>query len=260
MSTRRTTRAAVAKAAAEASSSPAIPTASSNNPLVIRSKTKSKITESSASPNTIPIRSKPKISLTSSASTSSTTQILSFPSASHFDAWLLDAGTSTPSGIWLRFSKRSIIAKVPSISYPDAVDTSLCHGWIDGQRKRLDEHFYLQRFTPRRSRSLWSRRNVQRVEMLTAEGRMRPAGIAVVDAAKGDGRWDKAYSGPATMEVPEDLEAALAENEEVKVIFQGLSKSQRYSFLWHIHAAKRSETRQRRIREFVDLLARGKTF
>ncbi|KAL7955803.1 bacteriocin-protection, YdeI or OmpD-associated domain-containing protein [Trichoderma compactum] len=259
MSTRRVTRAAVAKAAAEASSSPVISTtASSSKPLITKSKSKSKITESSASSSTASVKSKPKPSLTSSAS-SSTTQTLSFPSASHFDAWLLDSGTSTPSGIWLRFSKKSIIAKVPSISYLDAVDTSLCHGWIDGQRKRLDEHFFLQRFTPRRPRSLWSRRNVERVEMLTAEGRMKPAGIAAVDAAKGDGRWDKAYAGPATMEVPEELEAALAEKEAAKVMFQGLSKSQRYSFLWRIHTAKKSETRERRIREFVNLLAEGKT-
>ncbi|KAL7907331.1 bacteriocin-protection, YdeI or OmpD-associated domain-containing protein [Trichoderma velutinum] len=256
MSTRRVTRAAVAKAAAEASSSPA--TASSSNPLNTKSKAKSKITESSASSSTALIKSKPKPSSTSSAAASAT-QTLSFPSASHFDAWLLDSGTSTPSGIWLRFSKKSIIAKVPSISYLEAVDTSLCHGWIDGQRKRLDENFFLQRFTPRRPRSLWSQRNVERVEMLTTEGRMKPAGIAAVDAAKGDGRWDKAYAGPATMEVPEDLEDALAENEAAKVMFQGLSKSQRYSFLWRIHTAKKSETRERRIREFVDLLAEGKT-
>ncbi|EHK24047.1 uncharacterized protein TRIVIDRAFT_8458, partial [Trichoderma virens Gv29-8] len=189
---------------------------------------------------------------------SSTVQTLNFPSASHFDAWLLDSGSSTPSGIWLRFSKKSIIAKLPSISYLEAVDTSLCHGWIDGQRKRLDENFFLQRFTPRRPRSLWSRRNVQRVQMLTAEGRMKPAGIAAVDAAKEDGRWEKAYAGPATMEVPEDFEDALAENEMAKMTFQGLSKSQRYSFLWRIHTAKKIETRERRIREFVDLLAEGK--
>ncbi|PNP59989.1 hypothetical protein THARTR1_00013 [Trichoderma harzianum] len=264
MSTRRVTRAAIAKAAAEASSSssPAISAASSSNPLITKSKSKpkakSKTIESSASSSTASINSKPKPSSTSSAS-SSTTQTLSFSSASHFDAWLLDSGTSTPSGIWLRFSKKSIISKVPSISYLDAVDTSLCHGWIDGQRKRLDEHFFLQRFTPRRPRSLWSRRNVERVEMLTTEGRMKPAGIAAVNAAKGDGRWDKAYAGPATMEVPGDLEEALAENEAAKVMFQGLSKSQRYSFLWRIHTAKKSETRERRIREFVDLLAEGKT-
>ncbi|UKZ76783.1 hypothetical protein TrVFT333_004493 [Trichoderma virens FT-333] len=246
MSTRRVTRAAVAKAAAEASSPPAISNISSNN-LLTKSKSRTK---------TIKPKSKPN--LTSSASSSSTVQTLNFPSASHFDAWLLDSGSSTPSGIWLRFSKKSIIAKVPSISYLEAVDTSLCHGWIDGQRKRLDENFFLQRFTPRRPRSLWSRRNVQRVEMLTAEGRMKPAGIAAVDAAKEDGRWEKAYAGPATMEVPEDFEDALAENEMAKMTFHGLSKSQRYSFLWRIHTAKKIETRERRIREFVDLLAEGK--
>ncbi|KAL7952022.1 bacteriocin-protection, YdeI or OmpD-associated domain-containing protein [Trichoderma barbatum] len=243
MSTRRVTRAAVAKAAADASS-PAIPSTSS----------KSKSTKSTSSPSSTALKSKSKPSQASSTST----QTLSFSSASHFDTWLLSSGSSTPSGIWLRFSKKSIIAKVPSISYLEAVDTSLCHGWIDGQRKRLDEDFFVQRFTPRRPHSLWSRRNVQRVEMLTTEGRMRPAGVAAVDAAKEDGRWDKAYAGPATMEVPVALEDALAGNELAKTAFQGLSKSQRYSFLWGIHTAKKSETRERRIREFINLLAEGK--
>ncbi|RFU81659.1 bacteriocin-protection, ydei or ompd-associated domain-containing [Trichoderma arundinaceum] len=264
MSTRRVTRAAVAKAAAEAASSPsATSSALSGNPLG-KSKARSKATKPSQAPASVAIKSKavpkPKASVkVAVSSTSAEIQTLSFPSASHFDAWLLQSGTSTPSGIWLRFSKKSIMAQIPSISYLEAVDTSLCHGWIDGQRKSLDENFYLQRFTPRRSRSLWSQRNVRRVEMLTAEGRMRPSGFAAVDAAKEDGRWDKAYAGPATMEVPKDFEDALGGNADAKMAFEEMSRSQRYSFLWRIETVRKSETRERKIREFVTLLAEGKT-
>ncbi|PTB62006.1 hypothetical protein BBK36DRAFT_68662 [Trichoderma citrinoviride] len=189
----------------------------------------------------------------------STRRTISFSSASAFDEWLLQAGSSTLSGIWLRLTKKFSISRFPSITYHEAVDIALCHGWIDGQRKSLDETFFLQRFTPRRPRSLWSRRNVQRVEMLMAEGRMKPAGVAAVEAAKEDGRWERAYAGPAAMEVPGDFEDALAGNEAARAAFQGLSKAQRYSFLWRIQTAVKSETRRRRIREFVDLLAEGKT-
>ncbi|EHK44476.1 hypothetical protein TRIATDRAFT_319739 [Trichoderma atroviride IMI 206040] len=245
MTTVRVTRAA--KAAAEAAS----------------------LAVSSASPTSLPAKSKPKPKTTKSSQPKSRArkaapkpvaapeaQTLSFPSASHFDAWLLQ-NSSTPSGIWLRFSKKAILASVPSVSYLEAVDVSLCHGWIDGQRKALDEKFYLQRFTPRRRRSLWSQRNVQRVEMLTVEGRMKPAGMAEVDAAKGDGRWEKAYAGPATMEVPEDFANALEENAIAKTAFEGLSRADRYPFLWSITTVKRAETRERKIREFVSLLASG---
>lgn len=238
MSTGRVTRAA--KAAAEAASLPA------------KSKPIPKATNSSQS------KSKARSKAASKPiSASLEAQTLSFASASHFDDWLLQSGTLTPSGIWLRFSKKAIIAQVPSVSYLEAVDVSLCHGWIDGQRKALDENFYLQRFTPRRRRSLWSQRNVQRVEILAAEGRMKPAGIAEMDAAKEDGRWEKAYAGPATMEVPEDFANALKENEIAKSVFDGLSRSDRYPFLWSIATVKRAETRERKIREFVSLLASG---
>ncbi|UKZ67869.1 uncharacterized protein TrAtP1_009028 [Trichoderma atroviride] len=195
---------------------------------------------SSASPTSLPAKSKPKASHqppTSTPGSSKTPQ--------------------PPCGIWLRFSKKAILAQVPSISYLEAVDVSLCHGWIDGQRKALDEKFYLQRFTPRRRRSLWSQRNVQRVEMLTVEGRMKPAGMAEVNAAKGDGRWEKAYAGPATMEVPEDFANALEENAIAKTAFEALSRADRYPFLWSITTVKRAETRERKIREFVSLLASG---
>ena len=182
--------------------------------------------------------------------------IMLFSNAAAFDNWLQTNGADAP-GLWLKLAKKG--APEPSFSKQEAIDAALCHGWIDGQRKSLDETFFLQRFTPRRPRSLWSRRNVQRVEMLMAEGRMKPAGVAAVEAAKEDGRWERAYAGPAAMEVPGDFEDALAGNEAARAAFQGLSKAQRYSFLWRIQTAVKSETRRRRIREFVDRLAEGKT-
>ncbi|KAM0465885.1 hypothetical protein ACHAPV_000832 [Trichoderma viride] len=244
MTTRRVTRAA--KAAAEAASLPissasftSLPAKSKSIPKAI-SQPKPRARSKAASKQISPTEA----------------QTLSFPSGSHFDSWLLQ-NSSTPSGIWLRFSKKAILAQVPSVGYLEAVDISLCHGWIDGQRKALDENFYLQRFTPRRRRSLWSQRNVQRIEMLTAEGRMKPAGMAEVDAAKEDGRWEKAYAGPATMEVPEDFANALKENEIAKTAFDGLSRAERYPFLWSVTTVKRAETRERKIREFVSLLGSG---
>ncbi|PON23015.1 hypothetical protein TGAM01_v208020 [Trichoderma gamsii] len=243
MTTRRVTRAA--KAAAEAASLPVSSVSSTSLPA--KSKPIPKAKKSSPKPRARAKAATKPISPTEA-------QTLSFPSASHFDTWLLQ-NSSTPSGIWLRFSKKAILAQVPSVSYLEAVDVSLCHGWIDGQRKALDENFYLQRFTPRRRRSLWSQRNVQRVEMLTAEGRMKPAGMLEVDAAKGDGRWEKAYAGPATMEVPQDFANALKENAVAKAAFDGLSRADRYPFLWSITTVKRAETRERKIIEFVSLLA-----
>ncbi|KAH6605536.1 bacteriocin-protection [Trichoderma cornu-damae] len=260
MAARRVTRAAVAGAAAKVPSPSAVSDSSSNRPLnntTTKSTSKSIIKSSQPSAAAKP-KTGPSLESTSPP-TSTEIQTLSFPSASHFDAWLLRAGASTPSGIWLRISKKAIMAQVPSVGYLEAVDTSLCHGWIDGQRKALDENFYLQRFTPRRSRSLWSQRNVRRVGVLTAEGRMRPLGVAAVDAAKEDGRWEKAYAGPATMGVPKDLGDALGGNADARKTFEGLSRSQRYSFLWRIETVKRSETRKRKIREFVSLLAEGRT-
>ncbi|TFA99703.1 hypothetical protein CCMA1212_008503 [Trichoderma ghanense] len=261
MPARRVTRSASAKAAAKtSSSSPSISSASAANPITT---SRAKSTTSSTFSKAVAI-SKPKPasnpSPPSTFPSSPSDHSISFSSASAFDQYLLQSGSSTtPSGIWLRITKKSSISLIPSITYHEAVDIALCHGWIDGQRKSLDSISFLQRFTPRRPRSLWSRRNVQRVEVLTAEGRMKPAGIAAVDAAKEDGRWERAYAGTATMEVPRDFEDALAGNEAARTAFQGLSRAQRYSLLWRIQTAAKRETRDRKIREFVDLLAEGKT-
>ena len=146
-----------------------------------------------------------------------------------------------------------------TLSYDDALEEALCFGWIDGQVRRRDAVTYLQRFTPRRPRSTWSKRNTQLAERLVAEGRMQPAGLAEIERAKADGRWEAAYDGPAAIRVPADLTAALARNREALAAFEGLDAQNRYAVLYRIETARRPETRARRIAQFVDMLARGET-
>jgi uncharacterized protein YdeI (YjbR/CyaY-like superfamily) len=158
------------------------------------------------------------------------------------------------SEIWLITYKKH--TGKPSLPYDDAVEEALCFGWIDSQRKRLDEHWYLQRYSRRRRGSPWSRVNVERVEALTAAGRMRPAGLAEVERAKADGRWDAAYDSPAAASVPEDLARALDEaglSEE----FAGLDSRNRYAILHRLQTARKPETRARRIEKYVNMLAAG---
>jgi uncharacterized protein YdeI (YjbR/CyaY-like superfamily) len=143
--------------------------------------------------------------------------------------------------------------------YAEAVEIALCHGWIDGQAKPLDDHHYLQRFTPRRARSKWSKRNREKAERLRAEGRMRPPGLREIDRAKEDGRWDDAYDSPATATAPDDFQAALDAEPAAREFFESLGSTKRYPFLYRITDAKRPETRAKRIAEYVELLREGKT-
>ena len=146
-----------------------------------------------------------------------------------------------------------------TLTYEEALDEALCHGWIDGQVRRRDERTFRQRFTPRRGRSAWSRRNVGHIERLLGEGRMHPAGIAAVEQAKANGRWQAAYAGPATIEVPEDLARALAAEPRAQAAFAQLTSQNRYAVLYRIQDVKRADTRARRIEEYVAMLARGET-
>jgi uncharacterized protein YdeI (YjbR/CyaY-like superfamily) len=146
-----------------------------------------------------------------------------------------------------------------SLTYDQALEQALCYGWIDGQVRRRDEGTYHQRFTPRRPRSSWSKRNVGLAERLVAEGRMTPVGLAEMERAKADGRWEAAYAGPATIEVPPELAAALAAEPRAKAMFERLSGRNRYAVLHHVTTARRPETRERRIRRLVAMLARGET-
>jgi uncharacterized protein YdeI (YjbR/CyaY-like superfamily) len=172
-------------------------------------------------------------------------------------AWLGEHHADSP-GVWLVLAKKG--TKSPtSLTYDQALEEALCHGWIDGQVRRRDEATYRQRFTPRRRRSSWSKRNSGIAERLLAEGRMHPAGVAEVERAKADGRWDAAYAGPASIEVPPDLTAALAAEPKAQAMFETLDSQNRYAVLYRITTAKRADTRARRIEQFVAMLARGKT-
>jgi uncharacterized protein YdeI (YjbR/CyaY-like superfamily) len=172
-------------------------------------------------------------------------------------AWLAEHHEE-PVGVWLVLAKKGT-TQPTSLTYDQALDEALCQGWIDGQVRSFDASTYRQRFTPRRTRSPWSRRNIGIVARLTAEGRMQPAGLAEVARAQADGRWDAAYAGPATIEVPDDLVAALAEQPAARTAFEGLTARNRYAILYPIVTAVRPETRARRIEQYVAMLARGET-
>jgi uncharacterized protein YdeI (YjbR/CyaY-like superfamily) len=163
-----------------------------------------------------------------------------------------------PAGVWLVLAKKGT-EKPTSLTYDQALEEALCHGWIDGQAGRRDEATYRQRFTPRRRRSAWSKRNTGIAERLIAEDRMRPAGHVEVERAKADGRWEAAYAGPASMEVPADLAEALATEPKAQAMFESLNSQNRYAVLYRIATAKRADTRARRIEQFVTMLARGET-
>ena len=181
--------------------------------------------------------------------------IMVFPSRETWAAWL-DKHHTDSAGIWLAFAKKG--AGEASVSYGDAVEVALCYGWIDGQAGKLDERFWVQRFTPRRPRSIWSRVNRDRALALMARGEMQPAGLREVERAQADGRWEAAYEPPSTMTVPEDLQEALASNPAAAEFFATLNSTNRYAILHRIHTAKKPETRARRIETFVAMLAEGK--
>jgi uncharacterized protein YdeI (YjbR/CyaY-like superfamily) len=179
------------------------------------------------------------------------------PDAGSWRAWLDEHGAGS-RGVWLVLAKKDVVSPT-SLAYDQALDEALCHGWIDGQVGRRDAVTYRQRFTPRRARSPWSARNVDNVARLTAEGRMQPGGVAAVERAQADGRWDAAYPGSAAIEVPEDLAEALSAAPEAQRTFENLTRTNRYAVLYRVQTAKRPETRARRIAELVLSLARGET-
>ncbi|MGW5237608.1 YdeI/OmpD-associated family protein [Monashia sp. NPDC004114] len=161
-------------------------------------------------------------------------------------------------GVWLTLARKGAAAPT-SLTYDEALEEALCQGWIDGQVRGGDKHSYRQRFTPRTPRSGWSKRNVAIAERLIAEGRMQASGLAAVERARADGRWEAAYSGPASIEVPTDLAAALDSHPAARTMFQNLNSRNRYAILYRIETAKRAETRSRRIEQFVAMLERGET-
>ena len=182
--------------------------------------------------------------------------VVAFKSQQAWDSWL----TSQPAdsnGLWLKLAKKS--SGIASVSKPEAIDTALCHGWIDGQLDSFDDDYWLIRFTPRQSTSKWSEKNRARALELVASKRMRPAGRNEIERAKKDGRWDAAYAPQSTAEVPDDLRAALAENKKASAFFETLNGANRYAILYRIHNARKPETRVARIRQFVAMLVAGET-
>jgi uncharacterized protein YdeI (YjbR/CyaY-like superfamily) len=181
-------------------------------------------------------------------------ETVTFASAEAFEEWLGENHASSP-GIWLRLRKKG--PGVVALDYAQALEVALCYGWIDGQKAKFDDQWWLQRFTPRRPGSRWSKVNRDKATALIEQGRMRPPGQAEIDRARADGRWEAAYDGARTATVPDDLAAALAAVPAAAAFFETLDRQNRYAVLYRVQDAKRAETRARRIEKFVAMLARG---
>ena len=181
--------------------------------------------------------------------------IIPFASRDAWEAWL-EGQHARSDGLWLKFAKKG--SGIETVTYDQAVEIALCYGWIDGQVRRFDEDYYLQRFTPRRPRSKWSKINRQKASELIERGEMKPAGLREVERAKADGRWDAAYDAPSTATVPEDLLRELDKYDVARKLFSTLVSRNRYAILYQIQDAKRPETRARRIVKYVAMLAEQK--
>ena len=193
----------------------------------------------------------------SSSSISSQLPELIVPDGEGWRDWLRTHHQSS-TGVWLVLAKKGTTDPT-TLTYDMALDEALCQGWIDGQVGRRDERTYVTRFTPRRSRSQWSARNVGIVSALMSQGRMQPAGLSQVEQAKADGRWNAAYAGQATKEIPADLDAALTAAPQARAMFEILTSQNRYAVMYRVDSAKRPQTRARRIEQYVAMLARGET-
>ncbi len=176
------------------------------------------------------------------------------PTVAGWERWL-KRHHATAAGVWLRMAKKG--SGFPTVAYVEVLEVALCHGWIDGQRKSDDAHYFLQRFTPRTKRSIWSQINRAKALKLIEEGRMQPAGLAEVERAKADGRWEAAYEASSTATVPPDLQAALDANKKAAAFFAKLDARNRFAILFRTQGAKKPETRARRIAQFVEMLAKG---
>ena len=180
--------------------------------------------------------------------------ILEFSRKSAWATWLAKNHAGSP-GVWLRLAKKG--SGLKSISRDEALESALCYGWIDGQARSEGDATWLQKFTPRGKRSIWSKKNRVNVQRLIESGEMRPAGLAEIERAREDGRWDAAYDSPKTISVPDDLQSVLDRNRKARAFFDKLDSRNRYAILFRIHTAKRADTRAKRIRDFVAMLSRG---
>lgn len=180
--------------------------------------------------------------------------ITPFATRKKWDEWLAKQHDKS-AGVWLKLAKRG--SGIPSVTYEQALDVALCYGWIDGQKKGFDDKYWLQKFTPRGPKSIWSKINTEKAERLIASGEMKPAGLKAVEAARQDGRWDAAYSSQKNISIPEDFQAALDQNSKAKAFFATLNSVNRYAILFRIQTAKKAETRTKRIQQFVEMLERN---
>ena len=180
--------------------------------------------------------------------------ILPFASQKKWADWL-NRQHDKSAGVWLKLAKKG--SEISSVTYDEALEVALCYGWIDGQKKGYDEKFWLQKFTRRGAKSIWSKINTEKAEKLIKSGKMEPAGLKAIEAAKQDGRWDAAYESQKNISVPDDFQAALNKSPKAKVFFATLNSVNRYAILFRIHNAKKPETRAKRIQQFVVMLERG---
>ena len=183
--------------------------------------------------------------------------VIPFVSPAEWEQWLEENHTVS-KGIWMQMFKKG--SGIASVYYAEALDVALCYGWIDGQLKSIDELSYMQRFTPRRPKSLWSKRNIAHVARLVEEGRMKPAGLKEAEAAKADGRWEAAYDGQGTMDLPDDFREELSKDKKAYAFYETLNKANKYAIAWRIQTAKRTETRQKRMKEILEMLEKEEKF
>lgn len=180
--------------------------------------------------------------------------IILFESLNEWETWLAE-NHARPDGVWLKIAKKG--GGAASVSYAEALDAALCYGWIDAQKQAYDDAFYLQKFTPRRPKSVWSRVNTEKVARLIAAGRMTPAGLRELEAARSDGRWDAAYQPQSGLTIPDDLQVELDRSPKARAFFETLNKVNRYAICYRVETARKPETRQARIAKFIAMLERG---
>jgi uncharacterized protein YdeI (YjbR/CyaY-like superfamily) len=184
-------------------------------------------------------------------------QLLSFATQLEFEYWLEQNNTLT-AGIWIRFFKKD--SGTPTITYDEALDVALCYGWIDGQVKKYDLNSYMQKFTPRRAKSMWSKRNIDHFTRLEAEGKVKPSGLKEAERAKTDGRWEKAYDSPGNMVVPDDFMLRLSTNKKALSFFESLNKTNKYTIGWRLQTAKTDKTREKRMEEILRMMEQEQKF
>ena len=184
-------------------------------------------------------------------------EIILFQNIDNWKEWL-EKNHKNSDGIWMQIAKKN--KEIKSIDYQEGLEVALCYGWIDGQKKSYDDNSWLQKFTPRRAKSIWSKVNKDKVELMIKNGKMQASGLAEIEKVKQNGMWDNAYESQKNITVPEEFKTELDNNERAKIFFESLNSSNRYSFLFRIHTAKKPETKTKKIKQFIEMLEKGETF